>query len=152
MIGLAAGVPADAVTIDRDHHRASAMAAPLRGATVATYRMLEQRVSSQAGDWDIAIIPPQADLPLITFGDGVDSLDPAAREATLTTAWAARRWNIPALAVPGLPENEPATPTLGQRRALVVAAVLREQGITALPGRPASQSFRLTTPVEGSTR
>ncbi|WP_323810863.1 DUF389 domain-containing protein [Sphingobium baderi] len=152
MISLAAGVPAEAVTIDRDHRRASAMAAPLPGATVATYRTLEQRARRQAGDWDIAIIPPQADLPRISFDDGADTLDPAARDAALTSAWAARRWNIPALAVPGLPESVPKTPNLGERRGLAVAAVLREQGIAAVPGRPASQSFRLITPVEGGTR
>lgn len=152
MISLAAGVPPEAVTVDRDHHRASAMAAPLPGAAVATYRMLEQRARARTGDWDITIVPPQADLPQISFADGSDALDPSARDAALTSAWAARRWNIRALAVPGLTEDMSGKPTLAQRRAAAVATVLREQGVQAVPARPAGQTFRLAAPVREEPR
>lgn len=152
MISLAAGVPPETVTIDRDHHRASVMATPLPGATLATYRSLEQRVRTQAEDWDIVIVPPRADLPLIRFPDGADTLDPFARDAALTSAWAARRWNVRALAVPGLVEEAPQKPTLAQRRANAVAIILREQGVHAVPARPGGQTFRLAAPIDEQTR
>jgi uncharacterized hydrophobic protein (TIGR00271 family) len=143
MLGLAAGISSDAVTIDRDHRRASAVAAPLPGATVATYRALEQRTHADIEDWEIAITPPQGPLPLITFADDADALDAGAREAVLTSAWAAKRWNIQALAVPGLAESPPERPTLSQRRAAAIAAILRDQRVTPLSAPVAGQSFRL---------
>lgn len=152
IISLAAGVPAEAVTVDRDHRRASALATPLAGATVATYHMLEQRARSQAGDWDIAIIPPQVDFPQISFADGADELDPAAREATLESVWAARRWNIRALAVPGLTEDSSTAPSLAERRAAAIATILRENNIRAVPARPDGQSFRLAPPLGEDAR
>lgn len=152
IISLAAGVPAEAVTVDRDHRRASALATPLAGATVATYHMLEQRARSQADDWDIAIIPPQIDFPQISFADGADELDPAARESTLESVWAAHRWNIRALAVPGLTADLPAEPSLAERRAAAIATILRENNIRAVPARPAGQFFRLAPPVGEGAR
>jgi len=143
MLGLAAGISSDAVTIDRDHRRASAVAAPLPGATVAAYRALEQRTHADMGDWEIAITPPQGPLPLITFADDADALDAGAREAVLTSAWAAKRWNMQALAVPGLVESPPERPTLSQRRAAAIAAILRDERVTPLSAPAAGQSFRL---------
>lgn len=145
MLALAAGVEVEAVTIDRDHRRASVVAAPLPGASVSTYYALEQRTHQDIDDWDIAIIPPQGPLPLVSFADNVDTLDAAAREAVLVSIWAARRWNIRALGVPGLPETIPGTPNLTQRRALAITALLRSQGIAAMPAAPAGQSYRLAT-------
>jgi uncharacterized hydrophobic protein (TIGR00271 family) len=107
MIALITGVAADDVTIDRDHHRVTAAAVPLPGATVATYRTLEARAAAQTDGWSVAIVPPQGPLPEIAFADNADALDPVARDAVLTSAWAARRWNVPALGVPGLPAGTP---------------------------------------------
>ncbi|QUT06085.1 DUF389 domain-containing protein [Sphingobium phenoxybenzoativorans] len=142
-IALAAGVSAEQVTIDRDHRRASAVVSPLPGATLQSYRILENRVAGQAEGWDVAIIPPQGPFPLVGFGNDVDTLDAVAREAVLTSAWAARRWNIQALIVPGLPTGQVERPNLSQRRALTIAQLLREQGIMAMPGNAAGQTFRL---------
>lgn len=143
VLALAAGVEPDAVTVDRDHRRASAIAAPLPGATVATYRALEQRAQQDAGDWGVAITPPQGPLPTLGFADNVDTLDAAAREAVLISAWAAQRWNMRALGVPGLPPGPIETPSITQRRALAVAALLRERGIAAVPAPASGQSFSL---------
>lgn len=143
MLGLAAGISSEAVTIDRDHRRASAVAAPLPGASVATYRALEARTHADIEDWDITITPPQGAMPLVTFADDADALDASARDAVMTSAWAARRWNIQALGVPGLPESQPQSPTLSQRRAAAIAAILRDQGVTPVPAPAAGQSFRL---------
>ncbi|MBB3358010.1 MULTISPECIES: DUF389 domain-containing protein [unclassified Novosphingobium] len=146
MIALITGVSADDVTIDRDHHRATAAAVPLPGATVATYRVLEARAAAQTDGWSVAIVPPQGPLPEIAFANDADTLDPVAREAVLVSAWAARRWNVPALGVPGLPAGTtPARPSLAQRRALAIAATLATQGVNALPAPGGGQRFHLST-------
>lgn len=142
-LALVAGVSTDQVTIDRDHHRASVAAAPLPGATLATYRTLEVRASAQADGWELAIIPPQGDLPMIAFADNADTLDAVARQTVLTSAWAARRWNVRALGVPGLPDAPSETPNLMQRRALAIAQLLRENHVEAVSRSPAGQAFRL---------
>lgn len=145
MIALITGVAADDVTIDRDHRRATAAAVPLPGATIATYRTLEARAAAETDGWSVAIVPPQGPLPDIIFGDNVDTLDPSARAAVLTSAWAARRWNVPVLAVPGLPNGDPpARPNLTQRRALAVAAALATQGIGSAPASGGGQRFSLS--------
>ena len=144
LVALVAGVPVEAVTLDREHRRVTATAKPLAGASPAIYRALEARAAAIADGWEVAIVPPLDDLPTIAFTGDADTLDAAARDAVLLSAWEARRWNIPALAVPGLPEGDaPETPTLAQRRALAVAAVLREQGVRAVPAPAAGRSFAL---------
>ncbi|MFC3673347.1 DUF389 domain-containing protein [Novosphingobium pokkalii] len=147
MIALITGVSADDVTIDRDHHRATAAAVPLPGASVDTYRVLEARAAAQTDGWSVAIVPPQGPLPEIAFAGTADTLDPAARDAVLASAWAARRWNVPALGVPGLPAGTPPPrPSLAQRRALAIAATLATQGITAVPAPGGGgQRFHLST-------
>lgn len=153
LVALAAGVPVDAVTVDREHRRATATAAPLAGATPDTYRVLEARTAAATDGWEVVIVPPLQSLPLIRFADKADGLDGAAREAVLLSAWEARRWNIAALGVPGLPEGEaPERPDLAQRRGLAIAAVLREQGIRALPAAPAGQAFTLKTGTAAGER
>jgi len=142
-LALSAGVSTDQVTVDREHHRASVAAAPLPGATLATYRALEARASAQVEGWELAIIPPQTDLPIISFADNSDTLDSVARQAVLTSAWAARRWNMQALSVPALPETDTDKPNLSERRALAIGGLLRENGVRAVSRAPAGQAFRL---------
>ncbi|MET1755388.1 DUF389 domain-containing protein [Novosphingobium sp. RD2P27] len=151
VLALAAGVAPEMVTVDRDHRRATVVAAPLPGATLETYRALEERAQSDTPGWSIAIIPPQGPFPTITFADGEDTLQGATREAVLTTVWAARRWNIGALAVPGLVEPTPERPLLAQRRAAAIATLLREQGLEAVAAPPEGQSFRLAAPQAESS-
>lgn len=145
VLALTAGVSPESVTIDREHHRAMATAVPLPGATLASYRALEQRAAAQADGWDIVLTPPQMRLPLVRFASGEAELDPIAREAVLTTAWAAKRWNVRTLAVPGLPRDEPEGPTVAQRRALAIAGILQNSGIALVPAAPAGESFNLRT-------
>ena len=150
MVALITGVPADDVTIDRDHHRVIASAATLPGATLDLYRVLESRVAAEDSGWSVSVVPPQSPLPQIAFADNVDTLDAAARQAVLTSTWAARRWNVPALGVPGLRVGAPsARPNLAQRRALAIAAVLRSQGIAAVAMPAAGQRFALV-PAAGA--
>ena len=143
-VALATGVATDEVTIDRDHHRARAAALPLPGATLATYRALERRLNEAGKGWTVEIVPPFAAVPAIRFNNNSDALDADAREAVLLTAWAAQRWNVVALGVPGLPEGElPARPTLSQRRALAVAGLLRSQRVETIDAPAEGQVFAL---------
>ena len=151
-LALSAGVDPDQVTVDREHRRASVVAAPLPGATLQTYRVLEARVAAEASGWDIVIVPPQSQFPVIAVEGAEDALDAVASEAVLTSAWAAKRWNVRALRVPGLPADLPPRPNAGQRRALVIGQILREQGIEAVPGPGTGPAFRLSpVPTDGST-
>lgn len=148
MIALVTGIPADDVTIDRDHRRATAAAVPLPGATVATYHALESRAAAETEGWSVVIVPPQGPLPEVAFADNVDTLDAAARASVVTSIWAARRWNMPALGVPGLPQGTPpTTPNLTVRRALAIAALMRAQNVVPVAAPPAGQRFALVTGV-----
>jgi len=152
LVALAAGVPAEAVTLDREHRRASATAAPLPGAGPDAYRALEARAAAQTDGWEVIIIPPLGQLPVIRFADNVDQLDASSREAVLLSAWEAKRWNIPALAVPGFPDaaSPPARPTLAQRRGLAVAALLHERGVRTIPAPAAGQAFTLSAAADSA--
>lgn len=150
MVSLITGVAADDVTVDRDHHRIIASANALPGASLGTYRVLEARAAAEDTGWSIMVVPPQSPLPQIAFADNVDTLDAAARTAVATSIWAAKRWNMPALGVPGLPTGAPpARPNLTQRRALAIATVLQSQGIRAVAMPAAGQRFALA-PAIGS--
>lgn len=148
LLALAAGVPVDSVTIDSQHRRAMVAAAALPGASLATYLALEQRASAAAQGWTVVIIPPAGDLPVIAFAPAADALDEGARRAAVLSGWAARRWNIPALAVPGLPAEavEEGALTVAQRRALTIAEVLRSYGVQAVPAPAGGNAFRLEPP------
>lgn len=147
-IALATGAEPDRVTIDRERRRATANAAPLPGATLATYRELEKRIATGNDGWEIMIIPPPARMPVIRFADDTGALPSAVREAVLTSAWVARRWNISELTVPGLPDPAPEEPSVTQQRALAIAEILRKQGVTPLPAPPDGREFRLERPGE----
>jgi hypothetical protein len=146
-VALAAGVPREKVTVDPQHQRAVAAAAPLPGAELATYYALERRTEATAEGWTIEIIPPASALPVIEFANDDDQLNDRARMAVEQSAWAALRWNVPVLSVPGLPQDGSATNLpLAARRAVAIAAALKEQGVGALPSPAAGPSFRLGTP------
>ncbi len=93
-------------------------------------------------------MPPLGPLPQIRFADGSDELDEESRDAVLLSAWAAARWNISALAVPGFPQVVDDTPTLTERRGLAIAKLLRERNIRVVPAPALGQEFRLVAAVE----
>jgi len=144
LVALGAGIVADDVTIDRDHHRATGTAARLPGATSATYRALEKRISDATDGWAITIVPPSGEFPTIRFAENNDTLDAAAKQAVALSIWQAKRWNVGALAVPGLTEGAPPEKrNLNQRRAQAIAEVLRAQAIRPVGAPPAGQAFAL---------
>ncbi|WP_245738997.1 DUF389 domain-containing protein [Sphingomonas rubra] len=151
VVEVAAGVAPEAVTLDREHRRVTAAAAALPGAPLAAYWTLERRASAAADGWTVELVPPLLPMPAIAFEDNNDRLDEPGRRAVLVSVWAARRWNVRALGVPGLPAGAPPErPTLNQRRALAVAALLRENGVSAVPAQGGGQSFALSPALAGS--
>ena len=145
MVALAAGVSPDDVTLDKEHRRATAAATALPGASLATYYALEQRISGEASGWQIAIVPPPLPLPEIGFANGDAEVDASARQAVIISAWAARRWNIPDVGVPGLPaaDRTNGVRPLSVRRAMNIAELLRQQGVRPAPSPATGQNFRL---------
>lgn len=143
IVSMAAGVDPRRITLDPDQRRVTATAAVLPGAGLETYEVLERRASTAAEGWEVALVPPLGPMPLVRFNNGSDRLDEAARRAVLLSAWAAGRWNIPALAVPGLPPTVDRAPTLTERRGLAIATLLGEQGIRSVPAPSAGPNFRL---------
>ena len=155
---VVAGVAPETITLDREHQRITAAASPLPQTSLAAYRVLERRASAAADNWVIELVPPLLPFPVISFDDGDDSLTAAAQDAIQTSVWAARRWNIRALLVPGLPDGDvPERPGLAARRALVIAQMLRSANLTALPAPPVGQAFALRAapigdaPVDGNS-
>ncbi|HEX4693390.1 DUF389 domain-containing protein [Sphingomonas sp.] len=134
LVAVTAGVATDQVTLDRGNQRIEARSVALPGATLATYRSLEDRVRASAGGWTVTIVPPLQPLPVISFAGDADTLDDATKQAVALSAWAASRWNSPALGIPGLPKGDPPDhPTLPQRRALAVADAAKAAGAAVAP-------------------
>lgn len=97
---LAAGVDDSEIVIDAQRRRALVKAKPLDGATLATYRALEQRIAASEPEWRIELTPPASALanapaiPEITLNEegaiseeGLAALDYAA--------WGAQRLELP---------------------------------------------------------
>lgn len=146
LLSLVAGAPLDRVTIDRGNHRAIVAAGTLPGADLATYYELERRIAAGAEGWTVEVIPPATSLPAIEFANG-SNLDQGASQSATLSAWAARRWNITALVVPGLTEEGVEEEmALSARRARAIADILEGQGIRAVPGPPSGSSIRLAPP------
>ena len=127
-LALVAGVPADQVLIDRAHRIARVRAAPLPGATMRAYQLLEARVGEAEHDWTILLIPPPAALPEIPRPQ--DPPDPDAEAAFDTAVWACRRLNLP-IGVSGT-------------GAAALAARFVDAGVEAHPVSPATGPNRLS--------
>jgi hypothetical protein len=139
-------VATDAVIVDADTRTAQATAVVLPGADLQTYHALEQRAAASAPTWKIAIVPPLQPLPAVRFANGSDTIDDNARQAIMTAAWAARRWNSADLAVPGLPQAakaQPKHPLLAQRRATAISQILAQEGVQSVPAAAAGLTVRL---------
>ncbi|WP_379922607.1 TIGR00341 family protein [Erythrobacter sp. R86502] len=117
-LSLAAGVPASEVLIDTRGRRALVRAKRLDGASLATYRALEERIAAAEPDWAIELIPPTASLPrAIAFEEG--QLTASGQAALDITRWAAQRLGRGVIFVGPSDDADGA------------AAALRDQGVAA---------------------
>lgn len=115
---LVAGVGREAIVLDRDNRRTVVTAAPLPGATLETYRVLETRAAARAPGWEVRVIPPALPLPAVAF-EG-DALGEEGQASLQTAIWAARRIPL-SVVVHG-----------NGARAQAVLAALEEAGIAAV--------------------
>ena len=92
-LALVAGVTRDRVLIDREQRIARVRAAPLPGATIRAYQVLESRAAAGERDWRILLVPPAAALPEIP--PATDQLNPQTEAALRTAIWAYQRLEIP---------------------------------------------------------
>jgi hypothetical protein len=92
-LALVAGVSVDDVLVDRQRRRALVRADSLVGASLASYRALEQRVAATEPDWRVQLIPPLGELPQIEFAEGQPS--DAGMRALELVAWASERLDLP---------------------------------------------------------
>lgn len=113
-LALIAGVDAERVLLDRDKRIAYVRAAPLPGATLATYRTLETRLAVMSDGWTVLLVPPPVAPGDVTLTDA--SPDP---ETIARIAWATARRQEP-VAVSG-PRDDAET----------VVAALRAAGAAA---------------------
>lgn len=131
-LALAAGVAPDQVLLDRVNRRAQVRAAPLPGASLASYRALEERVAAAESGWRVALVPPPAPLPAIEYqGEGEERAPTeAGAEALATAAWAAQRLGLPVGA--------------GGDDAEAAAQALRDQGVAVTVGEGEGPGARLS--------
>ncbi|WAT17484.1 TIGR00341 family protein [Aurantiacibacter sp. MUD11] len=105
-LALLAGVPTEAVTVDRERRRALVTARPLDGATLYAYAELERRIDATEPEWDIRLTPPLRPLPAVSFeaaqpAEGEEAADPPfvmnaqGRQAVALIAWAQTRVGMP---------------------------------------------------------
>lgn len=115
-LSLAAGVPENEVTIDRNRRRAVVQARRIEGAGLGVYRTLEARIAASEQDWTIELVPPGVPLPaIISFG--AEGPDAAGERALAVIGWAGMRLDR------GVVLTGP------EEQAELAAAMLREQGI-----------------------
>ncbi|UVI40367.1 DUF389 domain-containing protein [Qipengyuania spongiae] len=123
-LAVVAGAGPDSITIDRDARRA-VVRARIPGASLATYRTLEERITRASNEWTVRIEPPVIALPTIVFAEG--ELTEEGRAALDLVAWAAQRRAQPVSLTGGSSETRQ-----------VAAAVLAERGVatTLVVGGP----------------
>jgi uncharacterized hydrophobic protein (TIGR00271 family) len=119
-LALVAGVPPENVFIDPATKRAFVRAAPIAGAGIGVYQVLEARVADQASGWTVILVPPAVSLPDVSVSDGK-----ADQQALDSAIWAARRLRLPI----GVTARKRSDATL-------VAGLLQKAGVGAqvLPG------------------
>ncbi len=91
---LAAGVDESEVLIDTRRRRAVVRAQKLEGASLSSYRALEQRIAGSEPDWQVELIPPAATISnIVTFAEGEP--DEAGAATIALVGWAATRLDRP---------------------------------------------------------
>jgi uncharacterized hydrophobic protein (TIGR00271 family) len=117
-LATVAGVNADDVVIDRERRIALVTARPLDGASLATYRELEQRVAAEEPEWSIRLRPPALSLPAVAFAKGQPT-DRGAQALDLI-AWAGQRVGAPIIVTGPSGEVQTVAEALGKQNIAVV--------------------------------
>ncbi|MFN7055200.1 DUF389 domain-containing protein [Hyphomonas sp.] len=123
-----------AAEIDPPARRAVFAAAVTEGVSFAGWRRLEEGLRRNYADWEITVVPPPGDLPLVRFAPGEDTLAPDAAALVADIGWALARWSAGRADIIALQPNALAAQVfderaIGYRRAGAVAEILAEAGI-----------------------
>ncbi|ASK88243.1 DUF389 domain-containing protein [Sphingorhabdus sp. SMR4y] len=140
-LALIAGVSVDDVTLDSNKRRAVVVAKPLPGATLASYRALEQRVASAAKGWIIRLQPPAIALPVVRIANG--AVDPASGDNLDVIIWASERIGLPLGMSGTAPDRAVAREALMARN--IVVAEEFDRGIS-----DAGTRFRWLAPTDSA--
>lgn len=87
--------------IDAETQSARFFAARQAGFSAAAYQAIEAGLLENFSKWDIKVVPPVLDLPLINFANGADEIAPEMTPLLETSAWALKRWDISQIEVVG---------------------------------------------------
>ena len=127
-----------AIDVDAESRRAVFVAAPGDELTLEGYRSMEAALAERFGNWTVEIVPPQRDLPVVTFDTGGAELPESAGPVIDTIAWALKRWGVAACEVEGQASitsggSRSANTAMALERAKAVATALEGMGIAAAP-------------------
>lgn len=99
----------------------------------AALQRIENELQARHTDWNIELVPPTGVALRVHFTVGSIELDPARQSDMARALWALKRWRVSTVAIEGRASSDGDGPaTLAQRRADVVAELLRQQGISVL--------------------
>lgn len=124
--------------IDSETMTANFFAARQAGFSAASYEAIEAGLLENFSNWDIRVVPPVLDLPLINFANGEDGITPEMTPVLETNAWALKRWDISQIDVVGYASTSGAVEnfdnsSLAFRRASSIAEHFSAQGFIAQP-------------------
>lgn len=122
--------------IDGENRRATFFAAREAAFSVAAYKAIEAGLSANFKEWDITVVPPIMDLPLLVFNRGEENVSPDMQSDIDLAIWALQHWGVVDVEVVGYASSAGSlqnfdNQALAYRRADNVAAILRERGFAA---------------------
>ncbi|MEL6475575.1 MAG: DUF389 domain-containing protein [Pseudomonadota bacterium] len=106
--------------------------------TIATYRVIEMRMSENYPEWTVRVIPPIQALPPIPYAPNDGDLDEPGQQALADCLWALDHWGVLSAEVVGYAQSavdadRPDEESIAYRRASLVALKLLEAGFDADP-------------------
>lgn len=124
-------LPISSSEVDPVRKSATLQLANSYAGNLQTLHEAERDLQSKFPEWQVRLVPPLRDLPVVRFDNGVAVLDPGGQEALRTVQWALERWGLKGVGVSGhasLGEKGRASARLAAQRAEIVAAWLVEAG------------------------
>ncbi len=134
----AVSFPLAGADIDADTNKATFFAAPNSSFSIAAYRAIEAGIATNFPEWQVWVVPPVQELPLIVFEEGGETLNDAALRTLDDSLWALEHWGVSQVEVVGYASTAGAlqrfnNQALAFRRADAVAQRLLQEGIDAQP-------------------
>jgi uncharacterized hydrophobic protein (TIGR00271 family) len=124
--------------IDAEGRSAIFFAAREAAFSLEAYRAIEAGLSANFTNWQIRVVPPIMDLPLIVYEKGEDAFTPEMQPVLDLSIWALEHWGVSEVEVVGYASSSGAlqnfdNQALAYRRAQAVADALTARGFAAEP-------------------